>query len=156
MNPREKIIAIHQPNFIPWAGYFFKMAKSDVFILLDDVEYTKNSVINRNRVLNSTGAGWLTIPVTATSKQLLNTVTMAEQKFRKKQLKTLQNHYARAPFFPLLFPEIEELYAQETSNLCDFSISIIEWIHGKLRLSAKLVRSSDLLSQGRGTERLCT
>ena len=57
------IVAIHQPNYIPWLGFFYKIAKSDIFIFLDDVQYTKNSFINRNKIKTSQGSIWLTLPV---------------------------------------------------------------------------------------------
>ena len=59
------IISIHQPNFLPWLGYFYKIAASDMFIVLDDVQYTKNSYINRSQIKTPQGCLWLTVPVHA-------------------------------------------------------------------------------------------
>ena len=56
-------VSIHQPNYIPWIGYFDKMSKSDVFVFLDSVEYSSGSVINRNKIRNATGWNWLTVPI---------------------------------------------------------------------------------------------
>ena len=57
------IVAIHQPNYLPWLGYFYKIAKCDMFVLLDNVQYAKNSFINRNKIKTPQGELWLTVPV---------------------------------------------------------------------------------------------
>ena len=59
----RRILAAHQPNFLPWLGYLHKAAQADVFVLADDVQYTKHGFINRNRVRTSQGWQWLTVPV---------------------------------------------------------------------------------------------
>ena len=56
-------VAIHQPNYLPWMGYFHKMHHADVFIFLDDVQFTKGSHINRVKILSGKGPRWLTVPV---------------------------------------------------------------------------------------------
>ena len=55
--------SVHQPNFLPWVGYFNKIKLSKNFVILDDVEYTKNGFINRNKILTSNGIHWITVPV---------------------------------------------------------------------------------------------
>jgi len=58
------IVAIHQPQFMPWLGYFDKMDRADCFVLLDNVQFKKNEWQNRNRIKTAQGAMWLTVPVT--------------------------------------------------------------------------------------------
>ena len=62
------IVSIHQPNFIPWLGYFYKIYKSDVFVILDNVQFTKNGFTNRNRIKTPQGENWLTLPVVQSGK----------------------------------------------------------------------------------------
>jgi hypothetical protein len=57
------ILSIHQPAYLPWLGYFDKIARADVFVYLDTVQFEKNSFINRNQIKTPQGALWLTIPV---------------------------------------------------------------------------------------------
>jgi len=59
------MIAIHQPNYLPWLGFFDKARTIDYFVLLDNVAFTRGSVINRNRIKTKTGAHWITVPVPA-------------------------------------------------------------------------------------------
>ena len=61
-------VSIHQPNFIPWIGYFYKILKSDVFVILDNVQFTKNGLTNRNQIKTPEGPGWLTLPVVQSGK----------------------------------------------------------------------------------------
>ena len=59
------IISIHQPQYLPWLPYFSKIARSDVFVFLDNVQYQKNGIQNRNELKNSNGRFWLTVPISA-------------------------------------------------------------------------------------------
>ena len=95
------IIAIHQPNFIPWLGYFYKINHCDLFVLLDDVQYTKNSLINRNRIKSNTGEQWVTMPVLHSGSfgQSINETHLLHfEKHYSKFLRTLQMNYSKAPF----------------------------------------------------------
>ena len=98
----NKTIAIHQPNYLPWIGYFYKIAKSDIFVLLDDVQYTKNSFINRNRIKTLKGVDWLSLPVIHSGKfgQLIKDVEIiAIEKSFKKITGTLNANYAKSKYF---------------------------------------------------------
>jgi hypothetical protein len=79
------IVGIHQPNFIPWLGYFYKILKSDIFIILDDVQYTKNSFINRNKIKTPNNSQWLTLPVKKQFGQLINEVEIIHLESTKKK-----------------------------------------------------------------------
>ena len=68
------IVAIHQPQYLPWLGYFDKIDKADIFVLLDDVQYKKNEWQNRNKILTATGWQWLTVPVKYNFGQKINEV----------------------------------------------------------------------------------
>ena len=86
----DKIVAIHQPNFLPWIGYFYKIVKSDIFVFLDNVQYTKNSFINRNKIKTSQGEMWLTVPVSFSFGQLIRKVRINNLvDWQKKHLRRL-------------------------------------------------------------------
>ena len=105
------IVSIHQPNYIPWIGYFDKMSKSDVFVFLDSVEYSRGSVINRNKIRNATGWNWLTIPVNNkdTSKPICE-VRFADTKWWKKHYTSLVGAYSKCEYFEEYFPYFSQLY----------------------------------------------
>lgn len=150
------IVAIHQPNFIPWLGYFRKMVESDVFIMLDNVQYTKNSFINRNKIKTPQGDMWLTVPVAFKFGELINEVKINnESNWRKRHLKTLEMDYKKTEFFEQIVGLIEEIYYyKDWQNLCEFNTALVKSIAFYLGLDKKIVNASDLKVHGKSTELL--
>lgn len=148
-------VAIHQPNFIPWTGYFHKIARCDLFVLLDDAEYTKNGYINRNRIKTPTGWQWLAVPVytSGRSQQLIRDVQIVNpsQSYRKIT-GTLQANYGRAPYFNNITEWLLPLFAGD--NLAAMNESIIRVITEYIGIRTPVIRASDLNVKGEATERL--
>lgn len=128
-----RICSIHQPSVWPFLGRFDKIARSDVFVSLDDVQYVKNEYKNRNRLfLNAVKSpqrevvGWLTLPVRAEKLEQTirdSRVTQVPQTFRK-HLVTLQQAYGRAPGFDEVWPKVEGVYRRferEALSLADIN-----------------------------------
>jgi len=139
------VVVAHQPNFLPWTGYFYKMIYSDVFVLLDEVEWTKNSYINRCIVPNGSESMWLTVPASPPrSNSPIREVRMADRKFAKKHPGTLRQLYGKTPYFDEVFPRLESEYQKQHERLADFNIALIEWVAGYLQMPCRLVRQSDL------------
>ncbi|PIR50149.1 hypothetical protein COU79_01025, partial [Candidatus Peregrinibacteria bacterium CG10_big_fil_rev_8_21_14_0_10_54_7] len=85
------IAAIHQPNYLPWSGYFHKMVKADVFVFLDNVQFTKNSYQNRAKIKGLRGEQWLTVPVKTSGSfgEMTNRIKVDNsQNWREKHLRT--------------------------------------------------------------------
>lgn len=153
------VVAIHQPNFIPWLGYFYKMAHAQQFVFLDTVQYAKRSFINRNRIKSKSGPIWLTVPVCTKGRfdQAIMDVEMDwDHNWQRKHLHTLRTNYHQAPFFDEVFPLLECRYAsnEPINKLEDFNISIIQIICRYLGLCPTLIRASDLKVEGKGTDLL--
>lgn len=151
------IVAIHQPNFFPWIGYFYKIYKSDVFVLLDDVQYTKNSFINRNRIKVPLGEQWLTVPVLHSGNfgQKINQVEVQNPSRSYLKIKsTIRMNYSKAPYFSEVFSIIEPLLEGE-SNLSLLNESIIRAIANYLKLPARIIKSGEMNGiEGDSSERL--
>ncbi|MFH1623590.1 MAG: WbqC family protein [Pseudomonadota bacterium] len=98
-----KIISIHQPAYIPWLGYFHKMSVADIFVILNTVQFEKNSFINRNRILQPDGREmWLTIPALtkADSKQQISKVLVDERvNWLDKHLRSISLCYSKSPYW---------------------------------------------------------
>jgi ribosomal protein S18 acetylase RimI-like enzyme len=140
------VVSIHQPNFMPWLGYFSKIKKADFFVLLDNVQYTKNSYINRVQLPVGKEASWLTIPV---QKPELSTqirdIEIAVGLFKvKKQVKRIAQSYAKAPFFKEVFPVIEKLLMNESSRLSEFNANLIRGLCLELGIKTVIVTASAL------------
>jgi len=152
------IAAIHQPNFMPWLGYFYKIHACDVFVFLDNVQYSKNSVINRNKIKSPQGEMWLTIPVKIKKRfgQLIKDVEIDNgTDWRAKHIKTLEMNYARARFYDEVLHNLRTVYyANDWGNLCQFNSQLLMAVLSMLKLEARLVRASDLNVEGESSRLL--
>lgn len=140
-----KIVSIHQPNYIPWLGYFYKISQSDVFVFLDDAQYSTQGMHNFHYIKMAQGPFRLKIPVQQKMGDLINEVrTRDELNWKKTHLKTLEYNYKKAPFFDEVFADFYGVLLKEYSNIALMNQSIIELICHKLGLSTEFVVSSDL------------
>ena len=141
------ILSAHQPAYLPWLGYFDKIARSDVFVYLDTVQFEKNSFINRNQIKTPQGALWLTIPVKTkghTSGSLLTTEIDDKQPWRIKHLKSIEMNYRKAPRFEEYFPKIQALLTMPESNLAEYCLHQLRFWLDELQIDTRIVRSSEL------------
>jgi hypothetical protein len=152
------IAAIHQPNFLPWVGFFYKFYLADYFVFLDDAQYSKNSFINRNRIKTPQGTSWLTLPIQSAGKfgQSINEVKIFDyQNSTKKVLSTIKMNYAKTKYFKEYYPQLEEIVNESRENLISLNINLISWINNILNIKKKYFLSSNLTGiQGDATERL--
>jgi len=145
------ILAAHQPAYLPWLGYLDKIAQADLFVYLDDVQFEKNSFINRNRIKTPAGVQWLTIPVK--SKGHLD-ATMREmvmddsQPWRRKHLAAVAQNYRRAPFFEQAYARLEALLSMQTDSLTDFCWQHLQFWAGEYGIGTRLVRQSQVQVEG--------
>jgi WbqC-like protein family len=153
-------VAIHQPNYIPWLGYFFKIAHSDKFVFLDIVTYSCGSFVNRNSIKTPNGPAWLTIPVLKSGRfgQLIGEAESSNiQPWAGRHLATLQSNYGRAPYFRETLALLEPHYCAATDkkkSLSAFNIEVICSIANHLRINTQFICASDLNVSGHKTELL--
>lgn len=142
-------IAIHQPEHLPYFGFFNKMSKVDVFVLLDDVQFQKNGFQNRNRIKTSQGVQWITVPVLHSFGQKINEVRIDNRSnWRRKHLQSILVNYGKAQYFEKYFPLLQEIYSREWDMLCELNITLIQLFIQEFGIKAKLVRSSSLTKTG--------
>ncbi len=144
----SKIVAVHQPNYLPWLGYFHKIASADVFIFLDSVQYPRGqSIANRNKIKTAQGWQWLTVPISIPKGQRGKAsyldASAAELRWKKKHLKTLQVNYSRAPYFQPYFEQIAEILLAEQS-FAQTNMVLIGYFLGQLEIDTPLYRLSEL------------
>ncbi len=136
--PRLRIAAIHQPGYLPWAGYFAKMMQADLFCHLDTVQFTKSGWQNRNRIKTARGGQWLTVPVRHRHPQAICEVAIdGAVDWARKHLQALRTHYGRAPFFAAVFPALEAVLARPWHRLCDLNLALIDTLRGLLGLGGR-------------------
>ncbi len=137
-------VGIHQPDYIPWLGLFYKMFLSDVFVHLDDVQYSNEADHNVNCIKTPQGAFRLKFPVEQHLGQLINEVRPRyELKWREKHLRTYEMNYSKAKYFKDVYPELRDVYMVDYANVADLNIAINEYIAGKFGIIPKFVRSSE-------------
>jgi hypothetical protein len=146
------LVAIHQPEHMPWLGFFEKMLRADVFVLLDDVQFSKGDFQNRNRVKNRGGAQWLTVPVAQRLGQRIDEVAVAGDAWRSKHWKTLVSCYARAAHFDEFACEFEEFYARPWSKLSELNVEAIRLLARAFGVEKRFVFSSTLGAVGQKSE----
>lgn len=152
------ILATHQPIFLPWPGFFYKVAHSDCLVLLDDVQFPRGrSWLNRNRLKNEDGQVWLTVPVLKKGRglQSIRRVEIHNEKgWRRKHLGTIEQNYVHAPGFADHFDAVAAIYRKKHTLLSHLNIELIEFFMDALSLKTRLVRQSELGVSGTGTDLL--
>jgi hypothetical protein len=150
------IVAVHQPQYLPWLGYFDKMRMADVFCYLDNVQYKKNEWQNRNRIKSSQGCQWLTVPVRYRFPQKINEVRInSSEKWHKKHLQALITNYSRAPYFNNYIALFEEFFSRNWTLLSDLNVFLNERLRELLNLHHKpSVVASTLTLRDDPTDRL--
>jgi len=152
-----KIVSIHQPNFFPWLGYFDKIARSDVFCLMDNVQMPKTGGTWTNRVMLAIGgkAQWATVPIdrTGSGVQLIRDVRIVDSTpWREKLLNTIRTNYGKAPHFKDVFPLLSELIAPPEPMLATMNERAIRRICAAIGLPCDhLVLGSTLAAEGSAT-----
>lgn len=147
------ILAIHQPQYLPWLPYLLKIKESDAFILLDTVDFQKNGLQNRNQIKTAQGALWLTVPVRQHLGQKIFEVNIDNRSdWRRKHWQTIQQCYRKAPAFPIFERDLEALYARQWSSLNDLNIEMIAVMMRWMNLSTPVYRSSQMQATGSASE----
>lgn len=151
-----KKIAILQSNYIPWKGYFDIIRRADVFVIYDEVQYTKNDWRNRNLIKTAKGAEWLTIPVSQKSlQQRIDETTVTQKNWHKKHWNTLVCNYAKAPYFKDYEADFEAFYSSlNTENLSEINLLFIKKINSILDIKSEIIDSKSLKLSGDKNDRL--
>ncbi len=139
------ICAIHQPNFLPYLGFFDKLLRSDVFILYDTAQYSRGDFHNRNRIKTPGGVKWLTVPVHLHFGQPIQDVRVAAANLARSHLGLLRQCYGKARWYEPLAAGIERAYQAASSGwLCDLTGRLLELVLDWLGYSGKVVWASSL------------
>jgi hypothetical protein len=150
------IVSIHQPQYLPWLGYFDKIEQSDVFVFLDNVQFKKNEWQNRNRIKTSDNWQWLSVPVIHKFTQKISEVEINNTvQWGRKHLNALVTHYSKTSYFKDHISFFEQAFSKEWKYLADINIHLIQYLAKALDLlDKKLVLASELESRDGSTERL--
>jgi len=138
-------IAIHQPHYLPWLGYFAKWSAADLFVFLDTVQYEKNGWQNRNRIKTREGPRWLTVPVRAKLGTPIRDVLIdSSQNWRARHLATIENAYNGARGWRRYREELQAFYDRPWDRLAPVATASAEWLAGKLGVTTPTRLASEI------------
>lgn len=149
------IVSIHQPQYLPWLGYFDKIDRSDIFVFLDDVQYKKNEWQNRNKIKTKKNWQWITLPVLYKFGQKISEVLINNTvNWKRKHWTALLTNYSKAKYFKEYKDFFEDTYNRNWNYLVDINIDIISYLIGALGIRTQLVRASEFKLGGKGSAHL--
>jgi hypothetical protein len=149
-------VAISQSNYIPWRGYFDLIDDVDLFIYLDDVQYTARDWRNRNKIKTNNGTIWLTVPVVSDSRQQLISDTRINYQFDWNEYHVHQIHhfYKKAPFYSLYSEELVYLLRCRYETISQLNQTLAAWVVRQLDIKTQLAKSSAFEAEGRRLEKI--
>jgi len=147
------ILTIHQPEHMPWLGFFHKSSLADCLVLLDNVQFRKNYFQNRNRIRNATGWSWITVPVHRKSDTLIKDVVIPENgNWRKKWWNSIYYAYGKCPYFKAYADQMKETIDREWRLLSELNISLIKLLNRFFGIEVDYVCSSDICAEGAASD----
>lgn len=148
------IVAIHQPHYLPWLGYLHRMAKVDLFVLLDHVQFERRNYQNRASIRMNGEERWLTVPVVQRSQKeridekLVDNRELGARAWPANHFRTLRHAYARAGFFGAYAPALQAIYERPWERLVDLNLATLEMLREAFGIRTPIVRSSTLAAGG--------
>lgn len=143
-------MAGHQPNYLPWLGFFDKMSKCDVFVIEDDVQFIYHEFQNRNKIKTSNGIKWLTVPVKEgrKRKKISEIFISNEKNWSRRHWSNIKNSYGKSPYWNEFCDFFEETYDKKWNKLIDLNLYLIKGIMDFLNIETKLVLASSINVSG--------
>ena len=153
------IVSIHQPNYIPYLGFFDKMIRSDIFVIYDDAQFNKSDFQHRNKIRIFHGWKWLTVPVEKKAMiikeiKIKNDLVKKNINWRESHLRDIEQNYKDTQYYHLFKNDIEALYNNKYKKLIDLNIDIIRFLISAFNIKTKLIFSSEFNLNSKGTQRL--
>jgi hypothetical protein len=150
------ILSINQPAYLPWLGYFHRIAASDVHIVLDHVQFEKNSFVNRNKIRTSDGWCWLTVPLKTSGRFGDLAIDQIEidnaQRWPEKHWNSIRMNYSQAKYFPEHAEFFECIFSRSWERLNPLLREVTTYLLNAFGIKTKILFSSDLTPSGRKSE----
>lgn len=145
------IVSISQPAYLPWLGYFERIAKSNIHVILDNVQLEARGYTHRNRIKTATGPIWLTIPIRKHGHRE-SVITDIEvdnsQRWHERHLKSIVSAYGRSPFFESNYSKLSRLFESEYKHLWELCYQQLQFWLNELGIGTRIVRASSLPVDG--------
>ena len=149
------ILTAHQSAYLPWLGFFHKIAISDTFVLLDEVQFVKGDWMNRNKIKTKNQSILLTVPVLLKNYQELKSSEININNsinWQKKHLSSIRMNYNKAPFFEDYITFFEEVYSKKWNFLNELNNYMLDWFLNQLGIKTKISKQSDYSFSGKKSD----
>ena len=150
-------VSIHQPNYLPWLGFFNKVSQCDTYVVFDDVQYPMGKDFhNRNQIKTNNGKTWLTIPVIGKSeRRKFNEIQIKDNGWNEKHLNNIKNFYGKTKYFDDYYSDLEKFYTNTYDKLIDLNMDMNKWFFKLLDIDTEIVYSSKLCNNDlRGLDKI--
>lgn len=149
----NKIVVIHQPDFIPYLGFFDRLLKADIYVILDTVQFSKRWT-GRDKIKTPNGEQWITVETKKASVDTkINQIYIVDDnKWKKKHLNVIWYNYKKAPYYMEIMPYLEKLYEEDCKKLVDFNVKSIKMLMDLLDIHIECVMASDINPVGKNNE----
>jgi len=144
--PKQLLLTSHQPVYLPWLGFFHKLAVSDLFVVLDNVPYSRFQFYNRNTINSKNGPIQLSVPVNFSNNQVQHHKDIAvsnNRNWQKKHWISIEQSYAKSPYFYKFSEEMREIYHRDWTLLIDLNMTLIKFFMKQLSINTKILMASD-------------
>lgn len=150
----DLIVTVHQPEHLPWLGFFHKMSLADCIVLLDNVQYRKDYFQNRNRIMSTNGPMYLTVPVVSKNRSstLIKDILINGESWKPSYLRTLYYFYKNHPYFEQYYDGLHKIVSESNNRLSELNISIIKYFMKELDLNKKVYIASEMDVTGSKSE----
>jgi len=152
---KKRVVSAHQPNFLPYLGFFDKMMRSDVFVIRDEVQFVERDYHHRNRIRINNPPGeepqckWIRVPVVKEQADLKRIQIKGDVKDKNIpwnvfMLRQITSNYQAAPCFTQYYPELDLILRLQTAKLIDLNMAIITWLQNCFDINTEVVYASEL------------
>jgi hypothetical protein len=148
------IVGIHQPNYLPYLGFFDKMKKSDIFVIYDDAQFNSRDFQQRNRIRTSKGWQWLTVPVEKKAIPIKEIMIKNNVDWSSVHFTAIRANYLKTPYYSIYENEIRRIYKKRYEKLIDLNMILIHFFMKKFDINVELMLSSEFWFTSKSTERL--
>jgi hypothetical protein len=142
------IIFVHQPEYMPWLGFFDKLARCDTFVIYDNAQYQHGGFHNRNKIRTVNGWEWLTVPIIHGHPQTIKNVKISGTQWKNKHLSAIARNYEKSPYFKEYFPLIKEAIDFDHELLIGLNLHLIKNFAEILSIKTNIVHSSEFPNCG--------
>ena len=152
-------VAIMQPTYLPWSGFFGLIESVDIFVILDNVQFAKRSWQQRNQIKTPNGSIWLTIPINSKGKQnqlIRNTIINLDRDFSTDHKKSIEVNYKKAKYFNKEYSQIFQLINSKDKFLAELNLNLIKYFCERFSIRTKIIKASEIKCFGTKANLLCS